>query len=611
MDLEVTSVSRQPEKLTEAASAIQVITADAIRRSGAVTIPDALRLADNLAVAQKNPHSWAISARGFNTELSNKLLVLMDGRTVYTPLFSGVFWDVQDYLLADLEQIEVISGPGGALWGSNAVNGVINITSSPAKATQGFYAETGAGNELQTVAGARYGGQIAPGIYYRIYGKFLAYDRGVLASGASAANDWDMQRGGFRLDAETSAHTTLTFQGDIYGGNESLVSGGIVEVNGGNLLGRWTHSISNDREMRLQVYYDRTHLRDPIAPMASAPAGILVDDLDTQDVDFQYRFAIGNSHSIVWGLNYRHTQDLVENAPGLAFFPQSLDHDLFSGFVQDEIKIHPRVSLTFGSKLEHNEYTDWEIEPTFRVQWLPAPEQTVWAAVSRAVRIPSRIDRDFFQPRTPPYVLAGNNSYRSETVIAYEAGYRARVGARFTGALSLFYNRYDDIRSVSMTPTTIVPLYFDNNLQGENHGFEATADYKLFDHWRLHAGYNLLRENIRLKPGKFDLNNALNETADPSTQLSLRSAFDLGHVVEFDLSLRHVDRLRLNNNRVPATVPAYTELDLRLGWHPSPGLELSVNGQNLLHARHAEYGVPGPNQEQIARSWYAKISWSY
>ena len=611
MEIEITSVSRQPERLLEAASAIQVITADEIRRSGAVTIPDALRLADNLAVAQKSPHSWAISARGFNTELSNKLLVLMDGRTVYTPLFSGVFWDVQDYLLADLDRIEVISGPGSTLWGSNAVNGVINITSSPARATQGFYAEAAAGSELRNMAGARYGGQLAPGIHYRIYGKFLDYDRSVLASGAEAANDWEVRRGGFRIDAEPSPENTFTLQGDIYGGNESLVTGGTVETSGGNLLGRWTHTLANDAEVRLQVYYDRTHLSDPAAATAFAGAGILVDDLDTYDIDFQHRFPLGSSQKVVWGLNYRQTQDVTENAPALAFFPTSLDHDLFSAFVQDEINFAGNVSLTIGTKLEHNEYTEWEVEPTVRLQALPSPDHTLWASVSRAVRIPSRIDRDLFQPRTAPYVLTGNNRYCAETVIAYEAGYRAQLASRLSGALSFFYNRYDDIRSVSLTPVTALPLYFDNNLEGETYGFELTANYKVLEHWHLHGGYNLLREHLRVKPGHFDLNNALNETADPKSQLSLRSAIDLGDAVELDLSLRHVASLRINNNRVPATVPAYTELDLRLAWHPTAAIEISLTGQNLLHGRHPEYGIPGPNQEQIQRGGYAKISWHY
>src|SRR5882762_8979744 len=374
MNIEVTSVARRPEKLIEAAAAIQVITQEQIRRSGATSIPEALRLADNLEVAQKNTHDWAISARGFNTALANKLLVLMDGRTVYTPLFSGVFWDVQDYLMEDIDRIEVISGPGGTLWGANAVNGVINITTKNAKDTQGLYVESGGGNMLQDFAGARYGGTLASNVYFRVYGKY--FDRGdeALPNGHDASDSWRMGQGGFRMDAEASGENNFTVQGDFYAGDENLQTGGAAKVAGGNILGRWSHTISDSSDLSLQLYYYRTHLADPIPAVALgstviAPAGTLTDDLDTYDLDFQHRFSLGERNRVVWGFGYRFTRDRDKNAQVLAFLPPLLDQNLFSGFVQDEIRLCRNVYFTAGTKLEHNDYTGIEVEPSGRLQW--------------------------------------------------------------------------------------------------------------------------------------------------------------------------------------------------------------------------------------------------
>ncbi|MDF3056401.1 MAG: TonB-dependent receptor [Rariglobus sp.] len=614
MDLEVTSVSRRPEKLSETASAIQVISGEDIRRSGATSIPEALRLASNLQVAQRNSQSWAISARGFNTELSNKLLVLMDGRTVYSPLFSGVYWDAQDYVLEDIDRIEVISGPGGALWGANAVNGVINIRTKTAKETQGIYAETIAGTELENLTSVRYGGMLAPNVYFRIYGKYTDRDSSVLEDGSESATDWNTRRTGFRIDAEPSPQNTFTVQGDIYDNNEGRPGDGSVDLNGGNLLTRWTHTLANDSEMSLQLYYDRTHLGQPVpASIFSPVAGRFTDDLDTYDLDFQHRIFPGERNKVVWGLGYRRTQDEVENAPGLGFLPAELDHDLYSAFIQDEITLGAGWALTLGTKVEHNDYTGFEVEPSGRLQWNFSPTQMVWGAVSRAVRMPSRIDRDLRQPSTGFPIFTGGSGFDSETVIAYELGYRAQLAPNLLVSLSTFYNHYDDLRSLSLSPAPFFfPLYFDNNLEGETYGFELTTTYEVMKGWRLHAGYTLLQEDIRVKSGEVDvINNGLNETADPQNQFSIRSSWDLPGHVELDVGLRWVDSLRINNGGTAATVPSYTEMDLRLAWRPSPALEFSVVGQNLLHDQHPEYGVPGPAREEIERSVYAKVTWRY
>jgi iron complex outermembrane recepter protein len=618
MNVQVTSVSRHPEKLSATASAIQVITSEDIRRSGATSLPEALRLADNLDVAQKNSHDWAISARGFNTALANKLLVMIDGRTVYTPLFSGVFWDAQNYLLKDIDRIEVISGPGGTLWGSNAVNGVINIITKSANDTQGLYVEAGGGSQLENFGGARYGTLLGPDVYLRVYGEAFNRDDETLSNGSPATDSWRQSQGGFRLDAGSSAQNMFTLQGDFYGGNENVVTGAAAQLGGGNLLGRWSHAVSEGSDMSLQIYYDRTHLDDPIPAVVLnslnlAPAGILTDDLDTFDVDFQYRMHVNAINEVTWGLGYRYTHDVVNNAPGLAFLPPVLDQNLFSGFVQDEMALQDNLRLTVGSKLEHNDYTGFEIEPSVRLLWTVAENQSLWAAISRAVRTPSRTDVDLSEPAPSQLlvILEGSADFTSESVIAKELGYRAELGPNVATSIAAYYNDYYNVRSTGITPATILPFVFQNNLEGETHGIELSVDYRVSDWWRLHGGYDPLREDLRVKPGQVDINDALNETADPSQRYQLRSSMDLPNQVELDVSLREVGPRDLNNGATIGIVPGYSELDVRLGWHATDRLELSLVGENLLHDRHAEYGFPGPTQVVIDRSVFGKVAWHF
>lgn len=624
MNLEVTSVSRQPEPYGQAPASIQVITGNQIRRSGATSIPEALRLADNLTVAQKNSSAWAISARGFNTDLANKLLVLIDGRTVYTPLFSGVFWDRQNYLLEDIDRIEVISGPGGSLWGANAVNGVINIITKSARDAQGVYLEAGGGTQLRDFTGVRYGGKLASNVYFRAYGKYFDRDNEFFPNGNEASDSWRKGQGGFRIDAESSLKNSFTLQGDLYSSDEHLSTGGKARASGGNILGRWSHAFSEESDMTLQIYYDRTNLATatPAQVLNSillAPAGTLKDDLDTFDVDFQHRFRLGGRNHVVWGLGYRATHDVVGNAPSLAFVPPVLNQDLFSGFVQDEIRLSESVAFTFGTKLEHNDYTGLEVEPSARLQWNATTSQTVWGAVSRAVRAPSRVDRDERLP-TPGFapivenLLIGGANFASENVIAYELGYRAQLGPAVSGSISTFYNNYDDVRSTSPSPPDPIfqlpfPFFFENNLKAKTYGVELSANYQALDWWQLHSGYRFLHENIFVKPGEVDFNNALNETADPKHQWSLRSSMDLPQNLELDAGLRWVGSFRFSNGGAPARVPSYVESDVRLAWHPSTKLEFSAVGQNLLHDQHLEYAISSPNpREEIGRSVYGKVA---
>ncbi len=638
MNLDVTSVSKEPEPYKDAPAAIEVITSDEIRRSGASSIPEALRLADNLDVAQVSSSSWDISARGFNSSIADKLLVMIDGRSIYTPLFAGVIWGNQDYLLGDIDRIEVVSGPGGTLWGANAVNGVINITTKSAKDTQGLYVEAGGGSQLEDFTAVRYGGTLASNVYYRVYAKYFDEGAQVFADGTSAHDSWNHAQAGFRIDSEASAENPITLQGDIYTGRTDSVPGGEGNPQdegstlGGNVLGRWTHIFSDENELSLQTYYDRTHVEVPFqnaAPVApfpplfpaspAIPGGILQDSLDTFDVDFQDRFQLGERNHIVWGLGYRYTHDVVDNTPLVAFLPPTLDRNLYSAFIQDEIKLLEKVHLTLGSKVEHNDYTGFEYEPSARLQWNVTDKQMFWGAVSRSVRMPARFDRDLYEPG-PQYLyifhVNGNSTFESETVIAYELGYRAQITPKFSGSLSAFYNDYNHLRSETqnlnlVSPDSLIDVSIQNNLEGHTYGIELSADYQLLDWWRLHAGYDLLKENIHVKPGTTDVDNALGETADPENQVFLRSSMDLPGHTELDANARWIDTVHNNIGGTPGMLPAYFELDMRLGWHITKNLEVSVVGQNLLQDQHAEAGYPSTQQEQIARAVYGKVSFSW
>ncbi len=620
MNQEVTSVAKEPQPYLKAPAAIQVVTGEDIRRSGASSIPEALRLADSLDVAQINSHDWAISARGFNSHLGDKLLVLMDGRAVYSPLYGGVLWNMQDYLLEDIDHIEVISGPGGTLWGANAVNGVINITSKNAKDTQGLYVEAGGGTWLRDFTGVRYGGMLSSNVYYRVYGKFYNLNDEHLANGSDASDATIQGQGGFRIDTEPSLPNVFTLEGNIYDGQDGLDVGGTVATNeivgGGNLLGRWSHTISDDSDMSLQMYYDRTHLEFPYVTL-----GTLSDDLDTADVEFQHNFNLGVRNKFVWGLGYRFTHEVDQSsaAPGSArviFAPSILDQSLVNVFGQDEIKLFDPLYLTLGTKIEHNDYTGFEFEPNVRLQWTPTPKQMFWGAISRAVRTPSRLDHDLQIPSglPPPFQTfeAGSSGFESETLIAYELGYRAQLGAKTSVSVSAFYNDYNNLRSLSPGPPPfLLPFTFANNLKGDTYGFEISADYQIFNWWRLHGGYDFLQEDIYVKSGQVDLDNALDETADPRNQVFLRSSMDLPWRTELDVNWRWIDSVRNDNNGVAGTVPSYAEMDVRLGWHATKNLEISVVGQNLLQAQHPEAGFPGPAQEQIVRGVYGKIAYRW
>lgn len=594
LNVQVMSVSKRPERLLEAPAAIQVITAEEIRRSGATSLPEALRLASNLQVAQIDSRQWAISARGFLSTAGNKLLVLIDGRTVYTPLYSGVFWDVQEVPLSDIERIEVISGPGATLWGANAVNGVINIITKSADDTQGLLVSGGGGSELHGFGTARYGGTLGAKVHYRLYGTGFGQGPTDLPSGQDAVGDWHLEQGGLRMDWDASEVDKLTLQGDLYDGRISERAAPDIAVSGHNVVSRWTHTLAQHSSITTEFYYDRTHRVIP---------NTFGEDLDVYDLDFQHRLGLGARNDLVWGAGFRLMNDNVMNTPALAFLPAQVTRRWYTGFVQDEIALVPdRLHLYLGTKVEHSDYTGFEWQPGARVNWTLGSSEAVWAAVSRALRTPSRIDRELYSPAQPPYLLAGGPNFHSEEERAYQLGYRHQRGS-FSLAISSFYSRYYGLRSIEQAnPPAPTPLVIGNGQDGESYGAELTSDYQLSERWGLHAGYTELRVHIWPRPGSTDRSHGSVESAAPDRQFFLRSSMELPAQLSLDAGLRALSGIAVQQ------VPAYAELDARLSWQAGANLSLSLVGQNLLHVRHAEFGAPTTRQE-IPRSVYASLEW--
>jgi len=598
MNLQVTSVSKRPERLSQSASAIQVITQEDIRRSGAASLPEALRLATNLQVAQLDSRQWAISARGFNGTAANKLLVLIDGRTVYTPLFSGVFWDVQEVPLGDIDRIEVISGPGATLWGANAVNGVINVITKDAKDTPGLLLSGGGGTEQHGFGTVRYGAAPGSHVRVRIYGRGFDRDAMAFPGGQDAADDWHLGQGGFRMDWEASSASRVTLQGDLYDGRIAQDSGGDIAVSGRSVMAKWSRTLSDRSSLAAQLYYDRTHRNIP---------GTFGEDLDTYDVDLQHGTRLGARHDVVWGLGYRLINDrtVVGSDSTLAFLPSHVAREWFSGFVQDEIALIPnRVHVTVGTKIEHNDYTGFEIQPSGRVSWRLAPSRTLWAAVSRALRTPSRIDRELFAPAKPPYFLAGGPDFHSEEELAYELGYRHQQGS-LALSVATFYSRYHGLRSLEQVnpPPTVV---IGNGQDGESYGAELTAEYWLANRWRVRAGYTELRVHIWRNPGSTDASGGATESQIPDRQFFLLSSVDLPAHLGLSAWFRAIDDI---NHQL---VPAYAELNVTLTWQPMSKLDVSLVGQNLLHAQHREFAAAtSPSRRDIQRGVYGAVAWRF
>lgn len=601
MQIDVTSVSRRSQPVCSAAAAVVVITAEEIRRSGANSLPEALRLVNSLHVAQVTQRVWAISARGFNQGgTANKLLVLIDGRSVYTPLFSGVYWDVQDVLLEDVDRIEVIRGPGATLWGANAVNGVINIITKRAENTQGGLVLAGGGQEERGFAGARWGGSLGERGHFRVYGKYADRDSLALVRGGDPEDDQSLGQGGFRADWKTAGGDAVTLQSDAYVGTVGELGRGESDVDGGNLLGRWSRRFSERSGLEVQAYWDRSHRFIPT---------LFEEHRDTWDLDLQQDFRLGDRHQVIWGLGYRHTRDRVGNSADLAFLPAKRAQDLFSGFAQDEISLlSDRLRVTVGAKLEHHDSTGVEVQPNVRFSLALSDRRTLWGAVSRAVRTPTRLDEDviFFSPATGAEVVRGSRDFESEDLIAYELGYRFQPRPEISVDTAAFFNIYDNLRSQELQPNGGRPVVLGNRSNAEAWGLETRVHWQPVAWWRWQLGYAWLDHEFSLDPGSRDPVRGRAEADDPPHRFMVRSYLDLPGGVELDAWLRYVDEL------VFSRTPGYTELNLHLGWRPTRSVELALIGQNLLHDDHVEFGGPASlNREAVERALYGKVTWSF
>jgi iron complex outermembrane receptor protein len=624
MNIEVTSVSKKEQKMSQVAAAIFVITEEDIQWSGATTIPDLLRMVPGLDVAQINSNTWAITARGFNLQFANKLLVLIDGRAVYTPLFGGVYWDTQDVPLEDIARIEVIRGPGGSVWGANAVSGVINIITKKAGDTKGALL-TGGGGTLEGSGTVQYGGNLREDTSYRVFTKYLDIDHFPGLTGQNGHDGWHLLHGGFRVDTNWSTKDSLTVQSDLYAGSEGAaivhsslnppdneIAFRVSPLSGGNVLSRWHHVFSSRSDTTVQFYFDRYARSGPEAREVR----------NTFDFDFQHHFAWGARQDLVWGGGYRHTGDSTIGTIDQSFTPADFGGEFFNMFFEDQIALKPdRLSLSVGTKLENGYFTGFDLQPSARVAWTPSEHETFWAAVSRASRTPSRRDTDLNAvlaalPGPTELVLLGNPKVKTEHVVAYELGYRTEPSNRLSIDTTTFVNTYFGLQSIEPQPSffqqnpplMIVPESFANKLHGTTEGIELSAKWKVTDRWTLSPGYSFLQMNLHRDTGSQDTMTITDtEGTSPHHEAQLRSHVDLSRGFTWDANIYFVDRL-------PAPlIASYTKLDSQLTWQVAERMGFSVVGQNLLQDHHTEFNdqLQSVNSSLVKRSVYIKFTWRF
>ncbi len=627
MNMEVTSVSKKEQKLSQVAAAIYVITQEDIRHSGATNIPDLLRMVPGMNVAQINSSTWAISARGFNFQFASKLLVLIDGRAVYTPLFGGVNWDTQDVPLEDIERIEVIRGPGGAVWGANAVDGVINIISKKAEATPGMLVTGGGGTQAQGFGTVQYGGKITGSTSYRIFTSYQSNNHFPDLNGQNAEDGWHLLDGGFRADTKLSQKNSLTTQGDLYTGSEGAIIvhsifsppdnvnvERLATLSGGNILGRWNHIFSSRCDTTVQFYFDRFKRDGPSAE----------ETRDTIDFDFQNHVVLGARQDLIWGLGYRHSVDDTEGTVDQAFVPADSSRQLFNLFVQDQITLKPgRTYLYVGTKLEDSYFNGFELQPSVHLAWTPSTRRTFWAGISRASRTPTRRDVGLDAvlaalPGPSEVVLLGNPKMKSEHVIAYELGYRAQPTERFSIDVTAFVDTYHNLESTeplpsfmdtgSVPPLLVFPKLLDNKLHGTTDGVEAFIKWKVLNRWTISPGYSFLQMHLHTDSTSLDTTSVVDaEGSNPRHQAQFRSHLELWRGFAWDANAYFVGRL-------PAqAVASYTRLDTQLTWRLMESVSLGVVGQNLLKDHHVEFNdaFQSVNSSQVKRSAYAKLTWQF
>ncbi len=634
MNIKVTSVSKTDQKMSQAAAAIFVISGEDIRRSGATNIPDLLRMVPGMDVSQINSNAWAVSVRGFNGQFSNKLLVLIDGRAVYTPLLGGVNWDTQNVPLEDIERIEVIRGPGATIWGANAVNGVINVVTKVAADTPGALISGGGGTDGKGFGTVQYGGSLPKDTDYRIAINYLKNGALPAAGGGSGADDWDLLHGSFRADTKISSKDSLTVQGDMYTGHAGATIIHIYSIDppvvdnlnvdsqlsGGNILGRWKHTFSSRSDTTFQFYYDSFDRSGPESD----------ESRRTIDFDFNHHFGWGSRQDIVWGIGYRRTWDTDLGTIDQAFNPNDTSLQLFTAFVQDTFTLLPgRLFLTAGTKVENSYFTGFDLDPSVRLAWTPSNTLTLWAAVSRASRSPDRRDvglnaalAAFPDPggsNTPvEVILFGNPKIMDERVVAYETGFRTKPNTRLSVDVSAFFNRYNQLESIEpgekffqpipAPARFIVPITFDNLMVGTTEGGEISTNFKLTDHWTLSPGYAFLEMHLHLLPTSQDSSSVAEyQGSSPESQVQLRSHVDLSHGLSWDANAYFVSALPVQG------VPSYTRIDTQLRWRFAERGELSLVGQNLLKDTHLESmdQLTVVNSSLMKRSAYAKFTYRF
>ncbi|HLY80242.1 MAG TPA: TonB-dependent receptor [Caulobacteraceae bacterium] len=599
-NLPVSSATKTSQPVSDAPAALYVITHDEIVRSGANTIPEILRLAPNLFVAQTSAHSFVVTARGFagnvaDQSFANKLLVLIDGRTVYNPLFSGVDWDAQDVLPEDIDRIEVISGPGATLWGANAVNGVINIITRKSYQTQGglIDASLGANGEALSV---RYGGRISDDLTYRAYIRDFAIGDTATAAGADARDHWFKPQGGFQFDWTPSAADAVTVQGDGYDGYEAQPTGPDANLNGFNLNAHWDHVWADGAESQVQTYFTRA-ARGPDATGGSPYW------YDSYDFDVQHDFALGARQRVVIGGGVRQTWYHISPLSNFFYLKPAGTLLLSDIFGQDAIALTPRLSLILGLKAEDDPYSGVSLLPSVRVSWRVDPQWSLWASAQRAIRSPTPFDEDPVEEVGGKPFLVGNPNFASGTLNAYEIGARGQLFSRLSLSASVFYNDYDNLRTIEFSPGPALPLTWGNLMSGYTEGLEAWGDFQATDWWRLSAGVDVLAKHLSFKPGSSRLLGVAQAGDDPPSQASLRSAMNLGHDVTLDTMFRYVSALP------DPLVPSYGEMDVSLTWNLTRHLQLGVAGFNLLHDHHLEFAAP--QATEVPRTGQAQLRWRF
>jgi iron complex outermembrane receptor protein len=617
LDTQVTSVSRQESTVGHSPAAVFVITQEMIRRSGATSIPEVLRMAPGIEVAKVDSNTWAVSARGFNGRFSNKLLVQIDRRVVYTPLFGGVYWDVQDVVLQDVERIEVIRGPGTTAWGSNAVNGVINIITKKANDTQGALVASIGGTQELDANTVRYGGQAGPDFKWRAYGRQFERNRGWDPTGP-AYDDWRQTRGGFRGDWTPTTSDTATIQGDIYDGYSGRNQVTAIPISpfqtavtddthvaGCDTLARWSHKIDDETDWQMQGYYDRTMRAD----------STLEQTRNTFDLDFQLRFSPADRHQIIVGANYRNSIGTSRGSFAVQLMPPDATTQWASVFAEDRMTlVDDRWYLLPGARLEYNTYGRLQFEPSVKLLFLPDKRRSCWASISRAARNPGQAEatiqaRTSLAPGVPAFVqFQGGGPLLAESLVAYEVGYRAQPSDRFSWDLALFYNNYNNLAGASVgapflsPPYLFIPATLNYNMAGNTSGLELTTTWQIRQDWKLLGSYSFL--DMAIRDSAHQLAVAVNGTS-PRNQLYLRSSWDLSQNVEFDLTVRYVDNLS------SIGVPRYTTMDARLAWQMNRNTNFAIIGQNLLTAHHLEFmdNVNSLVSTQVPRGVYGTITW--